>query len=235
MERLQKYIASCGVTSRRKAEEMILAGMVQVNGKIINELGFKVDGNEEIKVDGKIIGKVEKMIYIKLNKPIGIITSVKDQYDRATVVDVIGIKDRIYPVGRLDYDTSGFILLTNDGDLANRLMHPKFEVDKVYEVTISGKINGTQVGQLERGVDIGGFVTSPAKVEVIKNNVSTSTVKITIHEGKNRQVRKMFDAVGKEVLRLKRIEFGELTLKDLRIGEWKYLSEEELEYLNKNF
>lgn len=235
MERLQKYIANCGVTSRRKAEELILDGKVEVDGQIINELGFKVNGSEVIKVDGNIINKVEKYIYIKLNKPTGVITSVKDQYDRQTVIDIVDVEDRIYPVGRLDYDTSGLLLLTNDGDLANKLMHPKFEVDKIYEATISGKINGTQVGQLERGVDIGDFTTSPAQVEVVKNDRSTSIVKITIHEGKNRQVRRMFEAVGKEILRLRRVKFGDITLRGLKTGDWEYLSEEEIEYLKNNF
>lgn len=235
MERLQKYIAACGIASRRKAEEMILEGRVEVDGKVIDELGYKVDGSEKIKVDGNLISIVEKKIYIKLNKPTGIITSVKDQYDRKTVVDIIDIDERIYPVGRLDYDTSGLLILTNDGELANKLMHPKFEVDKVYEATISGKINGTQVGQLQRGVDIGGFTTSPAEVEVVKNEVTTSIVKITIHEGKNRQVRRMFEAVGKEILRLRRVKFGEITLRGLKTGEWQYMDKEEIEYLKNNF
>jgi len=235
MERLQKVIAQSGYCSRRKAEELILDGKVEVDGEIINELGYKVNGSEIIKVDGDIITKVEKMIYIKLNKPTGIITSVKDQYDRETVVDMIDIEERIYPVGRLDYDTSGLLLLTNDGDLANKLMHPKFEVDKVYEATITGKINGTQIGQLERGVDIGGFITSPANVEVVKNERTTSIIKITIHEGKNRQVRRMFETVGKEILRLRRVKFGEITLRGLKAGDWEYLSDEEIKYLKKNF
>lgn len=232
IERLQKYIASCGVTSRRKAEEMIINGSVMVNDIVVTELGIKVDTeNDVIRVNNLQICKEENNIYIKLNKPEGYVTTVKDQFGRKCVIDLIGVKERIYPIGRLDYDTSGLLLLTNDGDLANKLMHPKYHVDKTYIADIEGVINQNSLNKLESGVIIDNYKTAPAKAFLISNTKTSSKVKISIHEGKNRQVRKMFDSVGHTVLELKRISFGILKLDSLKPGQWTYLSSEEIKFL----
>ena len=231
-ERLQKFIASCGVTSRRKAEELILQGKVSVNGEAITELGFKVDTDKDkVCVEGRLIKAVENKIYIKLNKPTGYVTTVKDQFDRKCVIDLINIPDRIYPIGRLDYDTSGLLLLTNDGDLSNRLMHPRYKVYKTYIARVNGRLNATDVGWLRHGIKIEDYTTAPAIVDVVKTDGVQTTVKISIYEGKNRQVRKMLAAVGKTVISLKRVSFGNIELQDLPIGSWKHLDKKEIEYL----
>lgn len=231
-ERLQKYIANCGVTSRRKAEELIVQGKVKVNDEIVTELGFKVDAEKDkVYVEDKLIKIVENKIYIKLNKPTGYVTTVKDQFDRNCVLDLINIPERIYPIGRLDYDTSGLLLLTNDGDLSNRLMHPRYKVYKTYVARINGRLNATDVGWLSHGIKIEDYTTAPAIVEVLDSDGIKTTVKISIYEGKNRQVRKMLAAVGKTVISLKRVSFGNIELNDLPIGSWKHLSNKEIEYL----
>lgn len=231
-ERLQKYIANCGVTSRRKAEELILDGKVSVNEQTITELGYKIDTEKDlVKANGKLIKPVDKMIYIKLNKPTGYVTTVKDQFDRKCVIDLINIPDRVYPIGRLDYDTSGLLLLTNDGDLSNKLMHPRNKVYKTYVAKINGRLNSSDVGWLRHGIKIEDYTTAPAIVDVIETDGVKTTVQISIYEGKNRQVRKMLAAVGKTVLTLKRIQFGNIKLEGLPIGSWKYLSDEEIKYL----
>ncbi len=231
-ERLQKYIANCGITSRRKAEELILQGKVKVNGELITELGFKVDTDKDkVYIDGKLIKTVENKIYIKLNKPVGYVTTVKDQFDRKCVIDLVDIPERIYPVGRLDYDTSGLLLLTNDGDLSNRLMHPRYEVYKTYIAKVNGRLNSSDIGWLRHGIKIEDYTTAPALVDIIESDGIKATVKISIYEGKNRQVRKMLAAVGKTVISLKRISFGNIELESLQAGEWKNLSKKEIEYL----
>ncbi len=232
MERLQKYIANCGVTSRRKAEELILQGKVKINGEVVIELGIKIDPEVDIvEVDGHMINANDKKIYIKLNKPTEIITSVKDQFGRKCVIDLIDIEDRIYPVGRLDYDTSGLLLLTNDGEIANVLMHPKFEVYKTYVAKVKGRMNSTDIGWLKHGVKIEDYTSAPAHAEIISTSKEETLVKISIHEGRNRQVRKMLAAVGKEVLSLERISFGEIELSELKNGEWQHLTKAEVDYL----
>ncbi len=232
-ERLQKYIASCGITSRRKAEELILSGKVKVNGVVINTLGTKIDDEKDVVlVDDKIINKNLNFIYIKLNKPIGYVTTVKDQFNRDTVIDLIDIKERIYPIGRLDYNTSGLLLLTNDGDLANKLMHPKYHIYKTYVADIDGHISQEAINKLKTGVTIDEFYkTAPANVKLLTSVNNTSKVEISIYEGKNRQVRKMFNAVGHEVKALKRISFGEIELSDLKPGKWLNLSDMEIKFL----
>lgn len=230
--RLQKYLADAGVASRRKCEELISQGRVEVNGKVLTEPGTKVEGIEEIKVDGKVIGPGHKKVYILLNKPAGYISSAKDQFSRKTVIDLADtVRERIYPVGRLDYDTSGLIILTNDGELANLLMHPRHEVRKVYRAVIRGMLSDQDIERLEKGIDIGGYVTAPAKVSVIRASAGNSTVDIEIHEGKNRQVRRMFEAVGHPVRRLKRTAIGALTISGLDEGQWRHLSKTEVEML----
>lgn len=234
-ERLQKYIARCGISSRRKAEELILSGRVQVNGHKVIELGTKIDPLTDIVVvDGKKISEVKDFIYIKLNKPVGYVTTVKDQFDRKTVLDLIGIKERVYPIGRLDYNTSGLLLLTNDGDLANKLMHPKYHIYKTYIAEVEGRVSDESINQLKKGITIEDYKTAPAKVKLLKYIDNKSLVQISIYEGKNRQVRKMLDAVGHEVKTLKRISFGEISLEDLKVGSWAHLSNEEVEFLKRS-
>ena len=231
-ERLQKFIASCGVTSRRKAEEMILDGCVKVNERIVTTLGIKVDTeNDVVTINDERIFKTENNIYIKLYKPEGYVTTVKDQFGRKCVIDLIDIKERIYPIGRLDYDTSGLLLLTNDGDLANKLMHPKYHIYKTYIADVEGNINQNSIDKLSSGVIIEDYKTAPCKVKIINNSKVSSIVQISIHEGKNRQVRKMFDVVGHTVLKLKRISFGQIELNSLKPGQWNYLNKEEINFL----
>lgn len=234
-ERLQKYIARCGIASRRKAEELIINGSVKVNGSVVTELGTKVDTDKDIvTIDNKKISENDKLIYIKLYKPEGYVTTVKDQFDRKTVLDLIQIKERIYPIGRLDYNTSGLLLLTNDGDLANKLMHPKYHIYKTYVADIDGRIIDEEINKLKTGVSIEDYKTAPARVKLLKCTGNTSTVQISIYEGKNRQVRKMLDAVGHQVRMLKRVSFGEIGLDNLKPGSWAYLNEDEIKFLKRN-
>lgn len=232
MERLQKYMANCGVASRRKCEEYISQGLVTVNENIITELGFKVDiDNDKIFFKGNRIVPCENKVYIALNKPEGYITSVKDEHDRKVVVDLIDVKERIFPIGRLDYDTSGLLLLTNDGEVYNKVIHPRVEIDKVYEAVVRGTFTEDEIKKFENGVDIGGYITAAAKLKVLKKEKSRSLVRITIHEGKNRQVRRMCAAFNHDVITLKRLSVGRINLLDLPKGKWRNLSEEEIKYL----
>ena len=230
MERLQKVIAQAGVASRRKAEELITEGKVKVNGKIVTELGTKVSDKDQIEVENKIIEKEIKEYYL-LNKPRGVVTTTQDDKNRKTVVDLIPTNARIYPVGRLDYDTTGALLLTNDGDFANILMHPKHEVTKVYIAKIKGLIKGEQINKLKDGVEIEpGVVVKGERVKLKKTDSksNTSMVQITITEGKNHQVKKMFEAVGFEVVKLKREKIAFFDLKDLQSGEYRKLTPKEV-------
>lgn len=232
MERLQKVIANSGYTSRRKAEELISKGLVKVNGITIYELGVKVNTNDLIEVDGYII-KNENKVYYLLNKPRGIITSTSDDKGRKTVVDLINTNVRIYPVGRLDYDTTGAIILTNDGELANLIMHPKSKIDKVYIAKINGLIGKNQLLKLERGVFIDGKRTakSRARIKSYDKKTDTSIVELTIHEGRNHQVKKMFEALGYEVLKLKRERISFLDINNLKSGEYRLLNPKEVKKL----
>ena len=230
-ERLQKYLANQGVGSRRKCEQYILDGRVTVNGVVIVELGTKINPSiDEICFDGKKVNKQDKKVYILLNKPIGYVTTVKDQFSRDTVMDLIKIKERVVPVGRLDMYTSGALILTNDGDFVYKCIHPKHEITKTYTVTLKGIITNNEVTQLREGVDIGGYITKPAKVKILKTDEEKdiSRLEIVIHEGKNRQVRKMCEAVGRKVLALHRSKIGNIGVKDLSLGKWRYLSENEV-------
>ena len=232
MERLQKVISSSGVASRRKAEELITAGKVTVNGQIITELGTKVGSKDEILVNGEKINREEKVYYL-LNKPRGVIASTKDEHNRNTVVSLIDDEKRIYPVGRLDYDTTGALILTNDGEFANMMMHPRNEIDKVYVAKIEGILLPSEIMTLKNGILIDGIKTSKAKVKVKRVNYKndTSIVEITIHEGRNHQVKKMFEAVGKKVIKLKRERIAFLDLKGLEPGEYRKLSHKEISKL----
>ena len=225
--RLQKYLADAGIASRRKAEELIKQGKVYVNGKIVNELGTKVTPNvDEIRYEGKKVEIEEKYIYILLNKPIGYVTketarltglSVKDQFNRDSVMDLVKIRKRLVPVGRLDMYTSGALILTNDGEFVYKVTHPKHEIEKTYTVTIKGIIKKEEVKNLEIGVDIGEYITKPAKVKILKTDEekNISRLEITIHEGKNRQVRKMCEAIGHSVLALHRSKIAGIGVKDI--------------------
>ncbi len=232
MERLQKIIANSGVCSRRKAEELIKDGKVIVNGEVITELGFKAEYSDEIMVNGEILKKEDK-VYFLLNKPKGVVTTVKDEFERKTVIDLIPTDKRIYPVGRLDYDTTGLLILTNDGDLSNLLMHPSNEIDKVYVAKLEGVIKGEGINQLKNGVNIDGMRVKASRVKLKKADYKTnsSIVEITIHEGKNHQVKKMFEAVGFQVLKLKRERVDFLDLTGLNSGEFRVLNPKEVSKL----
>lgn len=232
--RLQKYLAECGIASRRKSEEYILQGKVKVNGKIITELGTKINPiKDKIEFEDKEIKQEEKYVYILLNKPIGYVTTVNDQFNRDTVLDLVKVKERIVPVGRLDMYTSGALILTNDGDFVYKVTHPKHEINKTYTVTIKGIIQEAEVEQLRKGVKIDEYITKPAKVKILKTDTekNISRIEITIHEGKNRQVRKMCEAIEKKVLALHRSKIGNISVKDLKIGTWRYLNLKEIESL----
>ena len=232
MERLQKVIANSGYCSRRKAEELICNGEVKVNGKIVTELGTCVDKSDAITVSGKSL-TYEQKEYILLNKPRGVITSTNDEKGRKTVLDLINTDKRLYPVGRLDYDTTGALLLTNDGELANLLMHPKNNIEKLYIAKVNGFVDKDSLIKLAKGVYIDNFKTSKANVRLKKydKKTNTSIVEIIIHEGKNHQVKKMFEAVGYEVLKLKRERISFLTIDSLKSGEYRYLSLKEVKKL----
>lgn len=232
MERLQKVIANSGYCSRREAEKLIVSGRVSVNNKIITELGTKVSDNDEISIDGVKLSKEQKEYYL-LYKPRGVVSTSHDDKGRKTVVDLINTNARIYPVGRLDYDTTGVLLLTNDGELSNLLTHPKNNVDKIYIAKIKGILDVGSIKKLENGVIIDGYKTSKARVKVrrIDKKNNTSIVQITIHEGKNHQVKKMFEAIGHEVLKLKREVFAFFTTGDLNAGEYRRLTIKEVKQL----
>lgn len=234
--RINKYIANSGFCSRRKAEEFILDGRVKVNGIVIDELGFQVDEHKDVvEIDGSIISiDSEKKVYIILNKPEGYITTSKDQFGRKNVLDLLpDVEERVYPVGRLDYETSGLLLLTNDGDLTYKITHPSHEFKKTYLASIKGIPSEKEVYRLENGLKIEDYITSKARLKILKTDEikNYSVCLITIHEGKNRQVRKMFDAINHPVMNLRRIALGKIRLGDLAQGEYRHLTEEEVKYL----
>lgn len=232
MERLQKVMAHAGVASRRKSEDIIAQGRVRVNGETITEMGFKVDPEVDvIEVDGELISK-EKRVYLLLNKPEGYITTVSDPEDRPTVMDLIpDLKQRVYPAGRLDFDSSGLLILTNDGELTYKLTHPKKEVDKTYWVRAKGKIEREDFNKFEEGMIIDGQKTSPAVIKNVNYQDDITEFEIIIHEGRNRQIRRMCKIAGFPVKKLKRIGFAFLTLQGLNEGEYRYLSDEEVQKL----
>ena len=223
--RLNKYIAMCGVSSRRKADELIVNGKIKVNSKIISELGFLVDGTEEILYEGKKIKLEENKKYYMLNKPKGYVTTAKEQFNRKSVLDLISSKERIYPVGRLDMYSEGLLLLTNDGEFTNRITHPKKHIAKTYRVILNKNITEEMIKKLENGVDIGGYITSKAKVNKLKDK----EIEITIYEGKNRQIRKMCEAIGNIVINLKRISIGNLKLGKLETGKYVELTDKDIQ------
>ncbi len=230
-ERLQKYLAECGVASRRKCEEIILAGKVKVNGQVVIELGTKViSGKDKVEIDGKEI-LLEKKVYILLNKPVGYVTTVSDEKERPTVMELLdGVKEKVVPVGRLDMFTSGLLLLSNDGEFIYKVTHPKHETTKTYIVKTRGVPTEKDLEKLRVGIKIEDYTTSPAKVELLlKDNTNDiSRIWIQIHEGRNRQVRKMCEAIGLSVIALKREGVGDLTCEGVERGKWRYLTDEEV-------
>lgn len=229
MMRLNKYMAECGVDSRRNCDKIILEKRVRVNKKLVCELGFVVNEfNDTVTVDGKKITLKNKNVYILLHKPKGYVTTVKDEKGRKTVLELVDVKTRIYPVGRLDYDTEGLLILTNDGDLTYKLTHPKYEVEKKYVARVEGDVSESELDVLRNGVVIDGKKTASAKAKLLEKNSHDCKVELTIHEGKNHQVKKMFAAVGYEVLKLKREKVAFFDLKDLASGEYRKLTPKEV-------
>lgn len=231
MERLQKLIARAGICSRREAEKIILAGRVTVDGQIVTELGAKADVNQKICVDGKLLHFDTDKIYLMLNKPRGYVSTAKDEHGRKTVLDLLGedFTERVYPVGRLDMDTEGLLILTNDGELTNALIHPRYEVSKTYRATITGVVTRENLDRLRAGIELEDGLTSPAEVCMLGDNL----IEITIHEGRNRQVRRMLAAIGCDVKRLKRVKFAGLTLENLPVGKFRALTILEIEKLKE--
>ena len=232
--RLQKFLAEAGSASRRKCEQLILDGKISVNGQTVQELGTKIVPNvDKITYCGKPVENQENKVYILLNKPIGYVTTAKDQFNRDTVLNLVKVKERIVPVGRLDMYTSGALILTNDGEFVYKVTHPKHEITKTYTVTVKGIIQNEEVEKLKQGVQIEDYTTRPAKVKILKTDLEKdiSRLEITIHEGKNRQVRKMCESVGRKVLALHRSKIGNIGVKDLKLGTWRYMKKQEIESL----
>lgn len=232
MERLQKYLSSCGIASRRKSEELILAGKVKVNGKVVRELGTKVSEKDEVEVENIEVYRKEKEYYL-LYKPEKTICSVSDEKGRTTIVDLIETDEKIFPVGRLDYDTTGLILLTNDGELTNKLTHPKGFVEKTYIAKVSGIVTGKEIHELEEGIELEGVKTKKAraKLKKVDKKNNKSYVELTITEGRNHQVKNMFAALGHKVLKLKRISYAFFNLEGMKIGEYRRLTAKEVKQL----
>lgn len=227
-------MADCGVDSRRACDRIISEGRVKVNGKTVTELGTIINElNDSVSVDGHRINETKKLYYVMLHKPKGYVTTVKDDKGRKTVMDLVNIRARLFPVGRLDYDTEGLLLLTNDGELAQALTHPSSEVSKTYVARIKGKLSKTELFSLRNGVEVDGKLTAPAIVKILDESEEESRIELTITEGRNHQIKKMFEAVGKEVKFLKRTQIGELRLGGLSRGEYKILGKKEIEILKK--
>ncbi|HHV60057.1 MAG TPA: rRNA pseudouridine synthase [Clostridiaceae bacterium] len=227
--RLQKYLADCGIASRRKAELLITQGRVKLNNQTVDKLGVKVNENDLVEVDGKPVSPKRELVYIMLNKPEGYVTTVRDQFGRKSVNDLVkGVDARLYPAGRLDHDTSGLLILTNDGDFAYRLTHPRHEVKKTYHAQVSGIPCENEIDNFQKGLDIEGYRTAPAKFRILKRKGRTAFVEIIIHEGKNRQVRKMCEKIGHPVITLKRVAIGNLRIGKLPCGKWRFLNKEDI-------
>ncbi|MCK5077280.1 MAG: rRNA pseudouridine synthase [Calditrichia bacterium] len=235
MIRLNKYLASCGIASRRKCDQFIMEGMVTINNQLVTEPGTQVNEEKDIvRFKSNFVKPEEKMVYILLNKPAGIVTSVEDEKDRKTVLDLIPDKKRVFPVGRLDLNSSGLLLLTNDGDLTYVLTHPSKEVDKTYRAQLDHELSNEDLKSFKKGIVIDGYKTAPAKIKHLDNKFGENRVEIVIHEGRNRQIRKMMDELGYKVRKLTRIKVGSLSLQGLKPGEWRYLSDEEIKELKRN-
>ena len=231
--RINQYIASAGITSRRKADEYIEDGRVRVNGAVLTSPGYHVEEGDIVEVDGVRITPAERKVYYLLNKPAGYVTSTADKEGRPLVTELVPDEVRVFPVGRLDLNTTGLLILTDDGDLSNKLMHPSHEFSKRYLVRAQGIVTRAEAARLEKGIDIGGFVTSPADVHLLKHDRNSTLAEVVIHEGKNRQVRRMFKAIGHPVLELCRTGIGNLEIGRLAVGQCRKLSPAEVESLRK--
>ncbi|MDR0853604.1 MAG: rRNA pseudouridine synthase [Clostridiales Family XIII bacterium] len=230
--RINKYISQAGICSRRKADALISDGNVTVNGVPVG-MGYDVAAGDVVMVNGRKIEPEKKRVYIALNKPKGFITTTADEKDRPTVMEFVrDIGERIVPVGRLDGPTTGLLIMSNDGDFINKLLHPKHELPKTYRARVSGSVSNERLAKLRRGVDIGGYVTAPAKVSIIKQSSGFAICEITIHEGKNRQIRKMFASVGNKVLDLERVSIGDVRLGGLKAGHYRKLTQQEIKSLS---
>lgn len=225
--RVHKYMAMCGVASRRKSEAIVLEGRVKINNVVVTSLGTLVEENDVVMVDDQVITLEETKVYIMLNKPLECVTTSDDQFNRTTVLDYVDVKERIYPIGRLDYNTTGMLLLTNDGDLANKIMHPSTHLTKTYVAKVKGTPTEGEMKQFESGVMIDDRMTSPAKIKILKPGL----VQVQIYEGRNRQVRKMLEAIEHPVITLKRSNIGTLELGNLKQGTYRHLTSEEINYL----
>jgi 23S rRNA pseudouridine2605 synthase len=232
-ERLQKYIARCGVCSRRKAEEYIALGRVRVNGKKITQMGYVVDSDKvDVQIDNEGIHPAVEMVYLMLNKPSGFITTASDPEERRTVYGLLpNLKERVFSVGRLDYDSEGLLLFTNDGNLTNRLTHPRYEIKKKYLVTVEGEVDRKTIASLARGIVLEDGKTAPAKIRILRSSRPVTLLELEMTEGKNRQIRRMLLAVGHPVIKLLRIQFGPLLLGNLKLGKYRFLSKPEIESL----
>jgi len=233
MIRLNKYLSAAGVSSRREADRLIEQGRIRVNGKIVQILGSKVDENKDrIEVDGKIVEGTQEKVYMILNKPPEFLVTLKDPLQRPTIKDLLPkLKTRLFPVGRLDFASEGLLMMTNDGELANRLIHPRYEMKKIYLVKIKGHPEKEKLSKIERGISLDGKKTAPAKIFLASSSPRRSLYKIELHEGRRREIRRMFEAIGFRVLLLRRIKFAGLTLDGLNPGDWRYLTDKEVQTL----
>lgn len=233
--RLNKFLAQAGVASRREVDKMIAGGEIKVNGRVIQVLGYKIDDEKDrVEVEGKKIEREEGQVYLMINKPPGYLVTLKDRFQRPTIKQLLpSLGKRIFPVGRLDYDSEGLLLLVNDGELAYRLTHPRFKVGKVYLVKVKGDPDPSKLSRLEKGIYLEGRKTAPAKIARLSRSSKRNLLKVEIYEGRKREVKKMFDAVGHGVLQLKRIDFGGVRLGKLKTGKWRFLTRKEIDTLKK--
>jgi pseudouridine synthase len=233
--RLNKFLAQAGITSRREADIMIAEGRIKVNGRVVKVLGYKIDDEKDrVEVDGRRVEREEGLVYLMLNKPPGYLVTLKDNFQRPTIRQLLpSLSQRVFPVGRLDYDSSGLLLLTNDGELAFRLTHPRFRIPKAYLVEVRGEPGPSELSRLEKGIYLDGKKTAPAKIAQIRSDLKKSLFKVEIYEGRKREVRRMFQAVGHKVLQLQRINFAGLKLGNLKAGKWRYLTRKEVDSLKK--
>jgi len=233
--RLNKFLSQSGIASRREADRLITEGRVSVNGQQVENLGLKIDSQEDVvEVNGRRVKKQENNIYLMLNKPPGFIVSLKDSFGRPTIMDLLpSLKERIFPVGRLDYKSQGLLLLTNDGQLTFRLTHPRFKIKKVYLVRVKGELNSSQISRLEKGIILDGKRTAPARIKIIKATPKGIQLRIEIYEGRKREIRRMLEAMGCSVVYLQRIKFGPLGLGNLKKGQWRYLTAREISLLKR--